>query len=94
MGTGLSQAFFEQLGLLGGLHELSLKFRYFLFSLILSLFKPGIQLCVVFLQVVNMLQHPSSVLSVLQQGSYIQHIVQIRLDLDLQLLTLCLLQML
>lgn len=45
-------------------------------------------LCVVVMQVVHMLQHPSSVLSVLQQGTYIQHIVQVRLDLDLQLLAL------
>ena len=48
----------------------------------------GANLYVVVLQVVHMFQHPSSVLSVLQQGTYIQHIVQVRLDLDLQLLAL------
>lgn len=117
----LSWTYFEQLGLLGGLHELRLKFRYSLCSLILHLLKPGFQLqcntnnkalsiiltkpcslvtgvcseadlCIMVLQFIHMLQHPSSVLSILQQGSNIQHIVQICLDLDLQLLTLCLFQ--
>lgn len=47
---------------------------------------------VVLLQLVHVLQHPSSVLRILQQGTHIQHIVQVGLDLYLQLLTLCELQ--
>lgn len=44
------------------------------------------------LQFLYMLQHPSSVLSIFQQSSHIQHIIQVGLDLHLQLLTLCLFQ--
>ena len=39
-----TSTYFEQLSLLGGLHELSFKFRYLLRSLILNFLKPGIQL--------------------------------------------------
>lgn len=39
-----------------------------------------------------MLQHSSSVLSVLEQGSHIQDVIQVGLDLYLELLALCLLQ--
>lgn len=39
-----SSTYFEQLGLLGGLHELSLKFRYSLPGPILNLLEPGIEL--------------------------------------------------
>lgn len=47
---------------------------------------------IVLLQLVHVLQHPSSVLRILQQGTHVQHIVQVGLDLDLQLLALCELQ--
>lgn len=49
-------------------------------------------LSVVLLELVHVLQHPSSVLRVLQQGTHVQHIVQVGLYLHLQLLTLCELQ--
>lgn len=51
-------------------------------------------LCVVILQVIYVIQHPTFVFSIFQQGTYIQHIVQVCLDLDMQLLTLRLLQIL
>lgn len=44
---------------------------------------------VVLLQIFHVVQHPSSVLCILQQGSHIKHIVQVGLDLNLQLLALC-----
>lgn len=47
---------------------------------------------IVLLQLVHVLQHPSSVLRILQQGTHVQHIVQVGLDLDLKLLALCELQ--
>lgn len=120
-----SSTYFEQLCLLGGLHELSLKFRYPLCSLLLDLLKPltqlqhiimdltqqmrplpapghfiylftggGADLYVVILQIVHMIQHPSFVFSVFQQGTDVQHVVHVRLDLHMQLLTLCFLQIL
>lgn len=61
---------------------------------ILFIFGRGADLRVVILQVVHMIQHPSSVFSILQQGTYIQHVVHVCLDLDMQLLALCLLQIL
>lgn len=51
-----------------------------------------VNLGVVLLQFVHVLQHPSSVLRILQQGTHIQHVVQVSLDLYLQLLALCELQ--
>lgn len=39
-----SSTYFEQLSLFGGLHELSLEFRYSVYSLILNFLKPGAQL--------------------------------------------------
>lgn len=121
-----SSTYFEQLCLLGGLHELSLKFRYPLCSLLLDLLKSRIQLQhiqmdstqqmrplpahghsiylfmggggadlhVVILQIVHMIQHPSFVFSIFQQGTHVQHVVHVCLDLDMQLLTLCFLQIL
>lgn len=47
---------------------------------------------VVLLQFIHVLLHPSSVLRILQQGTNIQHVVQVSLDLYLQLLALCELQ--
>ena len=45
----------------------------------------------VLLQLLHALQGSVFGLGILQKGSNIKHIIQVRLDLDLQLITLCVL---
>lgn len=63
-------------------------------TLVIYLWGGGANLHVVILQIVHMIQHPSFVFSVFQQGTDVQHIVHVRLDLHMQLLALCFLQIL